>query len=239
MADAPDRVDFKTTRWPLVRKAANDPSALGELLHLYWPPMYAYVRCLGFSRDDAADIIQDFVLERMVDGTLVQTADDDRGRFRVLIKASLRHFVIDQVRRGASTKRSPRNASLMNLAELDHFEPRTSEDPSMAFDRQWVSTLLEASLSRVRAECERDGLTIHWQAFERSIVLPILGRTSPASLADLAKELGEESVPAVSSKIQTVRRRFKLALRQMIEDTILDPRDAELEAAQLRSLMMF
>jgi hypothetical protein len=55
---------FKTTHWTEVLSAgradsAQANSALNALCQGYWPPLYAYVRRLGHSKEEAEDLTQD------------------------------------------------------------------------------------------------------------------------------------------------------------------------------------
>jgi RNA polymerase sigma factor (sigma-70 family) len=228
---------FRTTRWSLVLDASADPMALDELLRLYWGPIYAYIRRSGRSREEAADLTQEFIAQRIVAGALLDKADPVRGRFRTFVKTALRNFLIDQERRKRAQRRSPSQAVLLQGFALDDIEPRDGDDPGSAFDRQWAATMLSNALTRVQASCEGEGQTVHWKAFERTVVQPALGRMAPIGLAELAKELGEGSAERVSAMIQTVRRKFRRVLRGMIEETVADPSFADDEANVLREFL--
>jgi DNA-directed RNA polymerase specialized sigma24 family protein len=228
---------FRTTRWSLILDAAEDPASLDELLRMYWGPIYSYIRRTGCQRDEAADLAQEFVTQRIIAGTLLNTADPERGRFRTLVKAALKNFLIDQDRRRRAHRRSPAGAAIVRGLALDDIEPRDEDDPGAAFDRQWATTLLSSALAGVKAACEAEGQHQHWRAFERSVVHPAIGRLSPIPLAELALEMDEPSADRVSSMIQTVRRRFRRTLRSLIEDTVADPTMAEDEAEVLRAFL--
>lgn len=228
---------FRTTRWSLVLGASADPLALDELLGLYWGPIYAFTRRSGLSREEAADVTQEFIAQRIVAGALLDKADPVRGRFRTFVKSALRNFLIDQQRRQRAHRRAPVHAALLHGVSLDDLEPREGEDPGSAFDRQWAATMLSHALSRVQADCEANGQHRHWWAFERSVVQPALGRMAPIGLADLAVEMGEGSADRISAMIQTVRRKFKRRLQAMIEETVADPAQADDEAGLLRQFL--
>lgn len=218
--------------------ASADPMALEELLGLYWGPIYAYIRRSGCTREEAADLAQEFVTQRIVAGALLDRADPVRGRFRTFVKTALKNFLIDQDRRRRAQRRSPAaGASIVRGLSLDAVEPREEDDPGRAFDRQWAATVLSNALARVQDACEKDGQAAHWTAFERTVVRPALGRTEAPSLAELAAEAGEASPERISAMIQTVRRKFKRTLRAMIEETVADPAQAEDEVSVLREFL--
>lgn len=228
---------FRTTRWSLVLDASADPVALDELLRLYWGPIYAYIRRSGCTRDEAADLTQEFIAQRIVAGALLDRADPVRGRFRTFVKTALRNFLIDQDRRRRAQCRAPLNGVLLQGFSLDDVEPREGDDPGSAFDRQWAATMLSNAISRVQADCIAEGQRAHWTAFERSVVQPALGRMAPIGLEDLAGELGERSPDRVSAMIQTVRRKFRRVLRALIEETVADPAQADEEANALKEFL--
>src|SRR5688500_13735823 len=91
---------FATTRWSLIRNGhvAGAQSAgnegLAKLCQIYWRPIFTFIYRSGYSAQDAQDLTQDFFLV-ILEGTLLQSADPARGRFRSLLVKSLENFLID------------------------------------------------------------------------------------------------------------------------------------------------
>src|SRR5207302_3878633 len=61
----PEPARFATTHWSLVVAAGGKDSqqahqALAELCAVYWHPLYAYVRRLGYDVNEAQDLVQEF-----------------------------------------------------------------------------------------------------------------------------------------------------------------------------------
>ena len=51
------------TRWSLILEAKDqNPEALSDLCHQYWPAPYAYARRKGQSVEDAQELTQGFML---------------------------------------------------------------------------------------------------------------------------------------------------------------------------------
>ena len=100
---------FVTTRWTLVCEAARGGDtdaveALGALFQTYWPPLYRYVRRRGRSEPDAEDLVQGFFAHLLqLDG--LRFADRDRGRFRVFLLGSLKHYLANDWEREHRQKR--------------------------------------------------------------------------------------------------------------------------------------
>src|SRR5688500_14336678 len=91
---------FRPTRWSLVIRASErrEPSsreALAELYGIYWYPLYAYARRRGVAAEAAADLIQGFFVE-LLEGSMLETADPHKGRFRSYLLGALKHFMSGQ-----------------------------------------------------------------------------------------------------------------------------------------------
>src|SRR5205085_9372475 len=91
---------FATTQWTLIRNGLvagirSDANVdLAQLCQIYWHPIFAFICRRGYSPPDAQDLTQDFFL-LILKGTLLQTADPARGRFRSLLITSLKNFLVD------------------------------------------------------------------------------------------------------------------------------------------------
>ena len=95
--------DFNPTKWSLIAavRLGEQPragQALEALCQAYWYPLYAYVRRLGHSREDAADLTQGFFVHLM-DQNLFASANPERGRLRNLLLTSIKRFLRDDCRR--------------------------------------------------------------------------------------------------------------------------------------------
>lgn len=86
---------FPTTIWSLVRRADDDQSvvrgpALDDLLRRYAPAMTAHlVRRKRVPPDQADDLVQGFIADKVLEKRLVGMADPNRGRFRTLLTKAL------------------------------------------------------------------------------------------------------------------------------------------------------
>ena len=96
---------FASTRWSVIRGAAESRAgssqaleALSELCHIYWQPVYIFLRRQGIAPHDAQDFTQGFfadlieliglrIVERLV--TLVKRAS--------ILHPSIEHFFIEKI----------------------------------------------------------------------------------------------------------------------------------------------
>ncbi|MGE3110131.1 MAG: RNA polymerase sigma factor [Phycisphaerales bacterium] len=226
---------FHTTSWALVLGARADKSDLEVLLRAYWSPVYAFIRKKGFAQHDAADLTQEFLADVLVGRDLIGKADPTRGRFRAFLKTALRNYLVDHRRKLGSRKSAP-NAQprAADGAELAVAESDPADSGSNAFDRQWAATILTLTIERVEALCRQEGLDQQWSAFRINVLGPLTRKVRPMSMDALADIVGATSAEQVSNMLQTVKRRFRRTLRQVVAETVSDPEQIDDELATLR-----
>src|SRR5438445_13193723 len=90
---------FATTRWTVVRQAADSKtssehalSALSELCQIYWRPVYVFLRRQGIAQHDEQDLTQGFFAD-LIDSRAYTRADPTKGRFRSFLLGTLKHFM--------------------------------------------------------------------------------------------------------------------------------------------------
>jgi RNA polymerase sigma factor (sigma-70 family) len=200
-------------------------TALAELCKIYWRPVFAFIRRLGRSPQDAQDLTQDFFV-MLLKGQLLQRADPARGRFRSLVLKALEDFVRD-----AEAKRSARKrGGEVQFVSWDdwmseapsHFSVSQQESdrwsPERIFDVRWAATVVERALSRLGEECEKRG---------RRRVFDVLSACLAAdrnnvSYSKFSKTLG---IPEASVKrlIHQMRIRYRALLREEVSLTVEKP----------------
>jgi len=104
-----DAAAFRTTRWSMVARAAASahpraPTALAEMCHDYWPPLYAFARRMGRSPQDAEDLTQGFFAALIEKNTLA-AAEPSRGKLRTFLLAAFQHHIADAAKREHARRR--------------------------------------------------------------------------------------------------------------------------------------
>lgn len=94
-------------------------------------------------------------------------------------------------------------------------EPRSKENPELAFDRRWALTLLSKVRERMRREYEAAGQAERHEALKGYL----LDGAEPLSYADTAASLGL-SESAAKSAVYKIRQRFGELLRAEISRTV-------------------
>lgn len=227
---------FVTTHWSAVLQAgrADSPpaeAALAELCQSYWYPLYAYLRRLGRSPEDAEDLTQEFFARLLAKNYLAEV-DREKGRFRSFLLVALKRFLANEWDRVRAKKRGGGQATLsldQALAESRyHLEPAHHVTPEVLFDRQWARTLLDQVLARLQQEHAETGRT---ELFER--LRGCLSRESgdvPYAALGAPLRLTEA---AVKMAVQRLRRRYRELLRQEIRRTVERPEEVEDELRHL------
>lgn len=217
---------FATTHWTVVlaagrRHTPQSDLALEELCRTYWFPLYAYVRRRVRSKHDAEDLTQAF-FARLLERNDFAELDREQGRFRAFLLASLKHFLVNEWKRGARQKRGGGTPPLsMDWATADsQFQMAASHEPSpdVAFDREWAMALLARVVARLQEEFEREGRA---ELFEKLKVFLTLGKGA-LSHRQAAEALGMEE-GAVRVAVHRLRKRYRHLLRDEIANTLADP----------------
>lgn len=227
---------FETTDWTLVRAARDGDdqrarAALARLCGAYWLPLYAYVRHLGHSHEDAADLVQSF-FTALLEKNYLRQVDPEVGRFRTFLLSSLKHFLSNERAKNQTLKRG---GDLM-LVPLDSREveqhwtgvPSTGATPEDVFHRRWAGTVIDRALSRLRSERAAVG-----KAKEFDLLSPHLtGEEPQAPYKELAETLGtSESTLRVAA--HRLRNQFGEILRHEIRQTVMNSQDVDREVREL------
>jgi len=136
---------FDLTQWSMVLLAGGQADAsrvaLEKLCRAYWQPLFVHVRRQGFGIPEAGDLTQSFFAQLLERGS-PGTADPDKGRFRSFLLRALKHFLINEWRRGQRQKRGSGQAvfalDAMNPAQRGACEPADDASPDVLYDRRWA-----------------------------------------------------------------------------------------------------
>ncbi len=235
---------FEPTRWSLVLRAlAEDTSrrkvALGELCGAYWYPLYAFLRRSGRGVEDAQDLTQDF-FARLMDGSLLATADPAKGKFRTLLLAALQNLDANAWKAARTQKRG-------GGAEVVPLDKAMAEDrwladasleglPEAAFDRAWANTVMDRASRQLHAEFVAGN-----KAELFAELFPRLngggGGGAAGGLAAVGERLGMTEA-AVKMALSRMRQRFGDSLRAEIAQTVGSRGDVQDELRYLLTVFL-
>lgn len=230
---------FRTTRWTVVRLAqAGDPEAAREgmerLAQTYWYPLYAFARRQGLNEADAKDSTQVF-LARMVTGSLLQSVDASKGRFRSFLLSCYKNHLADERERAQAIKRGGQvefvRLDTSGADALYRSEPMglNSEDH---YDRDWAQSLMAEVLEKLRLECARSRKLDRFEA----LVLFLIDDPSTQEQAQLQNKLalGESGL---RTALQRLRFRFGEYVWTEIARTVAEVEDVEEETRYLLGIL--
>jgi hypothetical protein len=204
---------FEATRWSLVYRAGRgELAALAELLTVYEGPVDAFLRswlrwwwpARGVLMS-VEDLRQGF-FALMLKGSMLELADESRGRFRSLLLISLKRYVIQQRRTEPSVtgeQQWPEDYELLNV-------PTGEESPQEAFDLKFAQDLLESVSMRLAEEWRAKGraMEVFW------VLYPLaLRRDDALKQREAAERLGK-TVGAVGPLVTALRQAHLAAVEQ-------------------------
>lgn len=211
--------------------------ALGRFIEQYGVPLQQYlVRCCKLTEADAEEVLHDFLLEKLLGGDvernvarkyLKKRKSAPDIRFRAYLLLSLRNYATDRFR-------SARLATV-EWSELDGFDPmdeRLREEIDV-FNVQWAHNLLHKAIKELRREYQTPEQSMLWTIFELRVLRPTLEGAVPIDYATLCTDFGLESPKQAANRLQTVIRRFRSVLSQLIVDYL--PSTTEVTPAIIES----
>jgi RNA polymerase sigma factor (sigma-70 family) len=235
-----DAVAFRTTRWSRVARAAapahpGAPTALAEMCHDYWPPLYAFARRIGRSPQDAEDLTQGFFATLIEKNTLA-AAEQARGKLRTFLLAAFQHHIADVAKREHAIKRGGGTETLsIDAAETEAWfacESAERETPETLYHRRWAMLLLERALDQLEAERAAAG-----HGAEVAVLRPFLSLTvsGAATYEEAARQLGW-TPNAVRVAVFRLRARYRELLLDLVAATLDDENPSTVEA-EMRELL--
>ena len=231
---------FATTRWSLVLRAGDadgesSSRALETLCGAYWYPLYAYIRRLGQSPEDAQDLTQSF-FSYLLERKLVARADPEQGHFRSYLLGALNHYRANQWRREHAAKRGGGREIVSFDAEAAEgrylAEPVEVRDPGILFEHAWAIAVLDEALSRLEKEYAGSGRRELFDA----LAAFLQGDRGPETYAQVGARLGMTE-GAVKVAVLRMRRRCRDMLRSVVADTVADPLAVDEDLKRLQAVL--
>ncbi|MCL4819907.1 MAG: hypothetical protein KJ067_12220 [Vicinamibacteria bacterium] len=227
------RGHFPATRLSVIEslRAADEDErrrAAERLAGLYWKPLYKYLR-LRWRRDDedAKDLVQGFfavALER----ESIASFDPGKASLRTFLRVLLDRYVANE-RKGA--RRLKRGGGLQGVdfdaAEAELGRLATAEvDAERLLHREWVRSLFEHCVLRLREELCGSGREAQFRAFEACDLGD--GEKRP-SYRELASLLGVTET-TVTNHLAAARRRFRALVLATLRETTASEAEFRSEA---------
>lgn len=241
--DSSRHSSFPPTRWSLVARAGQDTAragqgALDELLRVYLPVLKTHlVRDMRIPTDQADDLVQDFVTNRMLlEKSVVSLADPDRGRFRWFLLKAFTNHVKSVSRRDQARKRGPADSYRLSIEENPDLVAIGPEQ-ERSFNMAWARQVLSEAIGRMRTECSEKGRSDIWGVFESRMLNPILEQAEPVPLDILVGQFCLDSPSQASNLLVTARRMFQRVLTEVVRETVADDAAVAEEILDLKAIL--
>ena len=237
---------FTATQWSVIvaaGKTQTEPeiasAALAQLCQTYWPPLYTYVRCRGYSVHDAQDLTQGF-FAHLIENKIHLRADRQLGKFRSFLLASLKNFLShareheQALKRGGGREFVPfddaRAEEAESLFQTHGFSGKSPVAEDTLFERTWAETLIETALGRLAAAYKADGKENVFESFQKFLAV---GAEPLPAYSELAARMAMTE-STIRSHVTRLRARYREFLRAEVRRTV----DSEAEVDdELRELL--
>lgn len=214
---------FSPTLWTLVLKAKDPASpersqALNQLIHLYWQPLYYFVRRRGIEANSAQDIVQGFFVS-LFERDFLKSVDRERGKFRTYLLACMGNYMSDLRDRDHAQKRGGGRPVLsLDFVGADRDLPKdgAGTPPERAFEQDWARTLLQQAMRELRRVYEREGRSPIFEAIRGFV---IGGSDDGGGYAAAAAAL-KTTEGAVRTAVHRARKLFRETVRQEVRRTV-------------------
>ena len=228
---------FPPTQWSLVRLAMADglqgaDQALNDLCLLYERPIMIYILRKGHPPTEAEDLKQAF-FEHLLAKNAFADASGLKVKLRAFLITKLQGFLIDRHRHNTASKRGAGQVARMaDLSETQALlaEPVDETTPVVAFQRQWMETIVTNAMRQLRADYDQRG-----QGALFAALAPFITGKGDFSLAELSTTLSRPE-GTLKSDISRLRARCQQLIREQVAATLEDP-TPEAVTAELRELM--
>lgn len=235
---------FQTTHWTVIEETGPSKDSrsrilVGELLRMYWKPVYCYLRHKGFDNEQAKDLTQGFFQEVVLGRELIRRADRTKGRFRTLLLRALDRYLVSVHRKQTARKRIPQGGiiSLEDATSEQLPEALSRLNSEDVFHYTWVCDFLDRLLDEVETECRQRGMAMHWRLFYDRVLHPIITCSEPPPLGELCRKYGMVATSKASNMIFVVKRRFQAAAKRLLRQSVASEPEIDDEMLELTKFL--
>ena len=218
--------EFPATRLSIIeriREGDEDASreALGVFVEDYRPALIDFlVKAKRVDSDDADDLVSDFILNKIMNGKVLELANG-KGRFRSALRTCIQRYLIDSIRKKS---REPISSEAAPEAIAADQNQNSDIDP---LDRVWATAIFSGALTQMRQESP------HWDLFlDRVLTQP------PIGYEQIIERHGYTNPQKASNALMTAKRMFNRILSANVEaQTSLGPNSSDTDVADEAQLL--
>ncbi len=228
---------FPATRLSAVLRAGSPDReererALETIVAAYWKPVYKHLRVRWrLANEDAKDLTQAFFAS-LIEKEWVRSFSPEKGTFRTFLRTCVDRSAANRREAEQAAKRTPGFALLpldTSAADRELASELCVSSPDDAFREEWIRTLLELGVERLRQKAVNSGREVPFRAWQ---LYDLQDREERPTYAAIALEL--ETTPAnVTNWIAAMRRDFRSILLSALRELTASEQEFEAEAAIL------
>lgn len=210
---------WPTTHWSLIGKAgaagADDRRrALIHVVSTYSPVLkWHLLKRRRIRPDDIDDLVQEFLLSKVLEKGILEQADQTRGKFRSFLATALDGFVFNHLESLGAKKRG--RLRVRQLDDDPYLPDRRQARPD-SFDVAWARQVIGQAVRKMRAECARGNRSDIWGVFRARILAPCLFNAEPVAYRELVGPLALQSAGQANNLLITANRMFARLFRGVI-----------------------
>ena len=196
--------------------------------------MLTYLRLQWkLAEEDAEDLTQEFFASAFEKQYLARY-DASRARFRTFLRSCVDRMVMNAAKASSRLKRGGGLIAVpLDVADdTDLVVDSANEEMDTLFRQEWIRSLFEQAIDKLRDECAVAGKDVQFAVFEKYDVLGPSAATPP-SYGGLAVEFGIPETQ-VTNYLAFARRRFRHHVIETL--AVLTATDDEL-AAEAREIL--
>jgi DNA-directed RNA polymerase specialized sigma24 family protein len=202
-------------------------TALSEFLKRYLPALRSHlVRRRRLNRDEAEDLLQAFICDKIIQGHLISKAVQGRGRFRGFLRRTLDNYFYTELRR----RKQPA------LPIDDQLDSGAVEEPADSFDVPWAREVVRAALERMQEECRVSGRPDVWGVFDARILAELDGQP-PLPYEQLVARFNLKSPTQAMNLVITAKRMYERCLRTVVAEYTPEGAEVDAEIQQLAEIL--
>lgn len=230
------------TRWSVVARACDRdretwPEALESILLIYRPVLVRHLVCnQHVPPDRAEDLVQMFLVDKLLTQNALRHASPDKGRLRSYMLKVFSNFVASHRRKQRALKRGPSSPDAERLDELP--ELGSGDAPmSEKHDVIWARMTLDLTFDFMRETCQAQNRGQLWEIFDARLLRPVLDGGAPISYDELVARFGLRSPSEASNLLITAKRMFARSLRKVIGLTVANEDEIDSELLELKRVL--
>lgn len=213
------------TNWGIVAMAGEGDedrraTAFDSIVGTYYPVLLRYLKGhFRMSDDDAADCLQEFVLDKLIKKQIIQRASSEKGKFRYFLMRSIERFVLDRIRRKKAAKRAP-NEMTVSFEDWMKEGVEVGEETLTAFDLAFAQFIVDRALLRMKERCLVDAKTNLWSLFEEKFLGVAFGESKSLPNDTLVTLLGLKSKREVFSLMANAKALYVEVLDEVLGEFV-------------------